>query len=299
MSAPATAGMRRPLLTRTRPELTAVLDPVRAAGGRVALVPTMGALHDGHASLVREARRAAAPGDAVVVSIFVNPLQFGPSEDLARYPRSLQTDLEVCAGEGVDVVFAPEATEMYPNGEPQVVVDPGSLGHFLEGRVRPTHFRGVLTVVAKLFGLVRPQLAVFGEKDYQQLVLVRQMTTDLAMPVAVVGSATVRDGAGLALSSRNRYFDAGQREVALTLSRALFAAVDAAERGGDGALGAACAVLDQAAGLEVDYLELTSESLTAPPDQGPARLLVAARVGPVRLIDNVALVLGPRAPTTA
>lgn len=288
-----TSDARPPLLARTHAELTEALQPFRSRGARVALVPTMGALHAGHRSLIRKARQITTADDAVVVSVFVNPLQFGPEEDLARYPRSFEADREVCAEEGVDVVFAPSSEEMYPDGEPLVSVDPGPLGSVLEGRVRPTHFRGVLTVVAKLFGLAGPDVAVFGEKDYQQLVLVRQMTADLAMRVAVVGAETVRETDGLATSSRNRYLDADQRAAALALSRALRAGTHAARSGPDRVLAAAREVLDRSAGLRVDYLELASEALLAPPQRGPARLLVAARVGAVRLIDNTVLVLGP------
>jgi pantoate--beta-alanine ligase len=288
----STTALQRPVVARTRAELRAALSDTRARGGRVALVPTMGALHAGHAALVAEARARLSPADAVVVSIFVNPLQFGPGEDLDRYPRSLEADLRVCADQGADVVFAPSVDEVYPGGEPQVSVEPGPLGGVLEGATRPGHYRGVLTVVAKLFGLVAPGLAVFGEKDYQQLVLIRRMVEDLCMDVEVVGAATVREDTGLALSSRNRYLDASQRDLARTLSRALHAGAAAGSAGGDGVLRAARSVLDDARGVDVDYLALTSPGLTEPPAHGDARLLVAARVGPTRLIDNTAVRLG-------
>ncbi len=281
-----------PLVATTRDELAAALKGVRAAGGRVAFVPTMGALHEGHASLMAEARTRLTPGDALVVSVFVNPLQFGAGEDLDRYPRTFDADLEVCASQDVDVVFAPPVDEVYPGGEPQVTVDPGPLAAVLEGSVRPTHFRGVLTVVAKLFGLVRPDLAVFGQKDYQQLVLIRRMVADLCMDVEVVGATTVREDGGLALSSRNKYLSADDRVTALALSRALRAAVDAATEGGDRALAAAHDVLDRAPGVDVDYLALTSPDLGPAPASGEARVLVAARVGSTRLIDNMPLHLG-------
>jgi pantoate--beta-alanine ligase len=167
-----------PLVARTRAELAGMLAPARLSGEKVALVPTMGALHDGHASLMRVARERVGDG-VVVASIFVNPLQFGPGEDLDRYPRTFDDDLDVCVREGVDVIFAPDVDEMYPDGEPQVTVDPGPRAEVLEGKARPGHFQGVLTVVAKLFGLVRPDVAVFGEKDFQQLTLVRRMSADL------------------------------------------------------------------------------------------------------------------------
>jgi pantoate--beta-alanine ligase len=283
-----------PMVATTREELAAALKDVRAVGGRVGLVPTMGALHDGHVSLMAEARTHLAPGDALVVSVFVNPLQFGPGEDLDRYPRTFDADLERCAGAGVDVVFAPSVDEVYPGGEPQVTVEPGPLGTVLEGATRPGHFRGVLTVVAKLFGLVQPDLAVFGQKDYQQLVLIRRMVADLCLPVEVVGAPTVREDDGLALSSRNRYLSAQERGLALVLSRALRAAVDAGPRGAAAALAAAHDVLEGAEGVDLDYLALTDPDLGDAPASGEARVLVAARVGTTRLIDNLPVHLGDR-----
>jgi pantoate--beta-alanine ligase len=283
-----------PLVATTREELAAALKGVRAAGGRVAFVPTMGALHAGHASLMAEARSRLTPGDALVVSVFVNPMQFGAGEDLDRYPRTFDADLEACATQDVDVVFAPPVDEVYPGGEPQVTVEPGPLAAVLEGAVRPTHFRGVLTVVAKLFGLVQPDLAVFGQKDYQQLVLIRRMVADLCLPVEVLGAPTVREHDGLALSSRNRYLSEEERGAALALSRGLRAAVEAGPRGRAAALAAAHAVLDGAPGIELDYLALTAPDLTEAPAAGEARVLVAARVGSTRLIDNLPLHLGAR-----
>jgi pantoate--beta-alanine ligase len=270
----------------TRQELNDRLAALRAAGGRVALVPTMGALHEGHAALVREARRSVGPTDAVVVSVFVNPLQFGAGEDLDRYPRTLEADLEVCDAEGADLVLAPPVEEVYPGGEPEVTIDPGPLGSVLEGEVRPTHFRGVLTVVAKLFGLVRPDVAVFGEKDYQQLVLVRRMVADLCLGVEVVGVPTVREADGLALSSRNRYLSPEERKLALALSTALDAGAAAGAQGAGAVLAAAREVLDARPEVALDYLALTGPDLHAPPLVGHARLLVAGRVGTTRLIDN-------------
>ena len=287
-------SVRRPLVAHTRAELVAALDRTRARGGRVALVPTMGALHSGHAALVDEARSRVAPDDAVVVSIFVNPMQFGPGEDLDRYPRTFDADLEVCRAHGADVVFAPSVDEVYPGGDPQVTVEPGPLGSVLEGATRPGHYRGVLTVVAKLFGLVRPDLAVFGQKDYQQLVLIRRMAADLCLGVDVVGAATVREDSGLALSSRNAYLDADQKRLALALSRALRAGADAGPEGAERVLADATAVLDEAEGVDVDYLALTDPGLGDPPAAGEARLLVAARVGSTRLIDNIEIHLGGR-----
>ena len=284
------SARRRPLVVaRTRAELDDVLHGARAAGGDVGLVPTMGALHPGHAALVRA---AAAAADTVVVSVFVNPLQFGPGEDLDRYPRTFDADLEVCRAEGAHVVFAPSSEEVYPGGEPQVSVEPGPLGSVLEGATRPGHYRGVLTVVAKLLGLTRPDLAFFGEKDYQQLVLVRRMVADLCRGVAGVGVVSVRVPEGLALSSRNAYLDAGQRRAALALSAALRAGAAAGPEGAHRVLAEAAARLASAPGVDVDYLALTSADLAEPPPRGEARLLVAARVGSTRLIDNTVVLLG-------
>jgi pantoate--beta-alanine ligase len=276
-------------LAHTREDLA---DALSATVGRVGFVPTMGALHAGHAALLRTAREAVGPDAPVVASIFVNPMQFGPGEDLDRYPRTLERDLEMCAAAGVDLVFVPTVDTVYPGGDPQVTVDPGPLARVLEGASRPTHFHGVLTVVAKLLGLVRPDVAVFGEKDYQQLALIRRMVSDLCLGVDVVGTPTVREPDGLALSSRNAYLDPAARRSALALSAALFAARDAAGRGPDQALAEARAVLGAAPGVDLDYLELTAPDLGPAPATGEARLLVAARVGSTRLIDNVALTLG-------
>lgn len=281
----------RPLLVSTREELHGAL----AGAGRTVLVPTMGALHQGHASLVRRAREEAGPEGRVVVSVFVNPLQFGPGEDLDRYPRTLAADLETCAREGADVVFAPSADEVYPGGEPQVSIDPGPLGSVLEGEVRPGHFRGVLTVVAKLFVLVRPDAAVFGEKDYQQLVLIRRMVADLCLGIDVIGAPTQREPDGLAMSSRNAYLDDDQRRRAAILSRALYAAQDQAAYGKPAARGAAMKVLEEDQDLELDYLAIRAADLSEledHPDPVDGRILVAARFGATRLIDNMALSLG-------
>ena len=277
-----------PLLAKSREELRDALD------GRprpVGLVPTLGARHGGHTALMERARKEVGSEAPVVVSIFVNPMQFGPGEDLDRYPRTFDTDLELCAEQGVDVVFAPSVEEVYPGGDPHVTIDPGPLAAELEGKSRPTHFHGVLTVVAKLFGLVRPDVAVFGEKDYQQLVLIRRMVSDLCMGVDVVGAETVREHDGLALSSRNAYLDEDHRWRAAALSRTLFAAQGAAKYGAKAAIDAARHELRHARGVDLDYLELRDPDLGPAPESGPARLLIAARVGPTRLIDNVALTL--------
>lgn len=281
-----------PTVAGTRAELATLLGDARAAGRRVALVPTMGALHEGHASLLRTARERVGSDGLLVVSVFVNPLQFGAGEDLDRYPRTLAEDLEVCGREGVDVVFAPAVEEMYPGGDPEVGVEPGPLGQVLEGRTRPGHFRGVLTVVAKLFGLVRPDVAVFGQKDYQQLVLIRRMVLDLDLGVDVVGADTVREPDGLALSSRNRYLDADERNAATALSRALRAAQENTEYGVAIALREARGELREHL-VDLDYLVVTDPDLGDLPDVVPpgteARILVAARVGTTRLIDNMEL----------
>jgi pantoate--beta-alanine ligase len=286
--------MTTPVLASTRAELAAVLHDRRAAGARVALVPTMGALHEGHASLMRVARERVGDGP-VVVSVFVNPLQFGAGEDLDRYPRTLEADLKVCEREGVDVVFAPAVEEMYPGGTgaDTTTVTPGGLGDQLEGASRPGHFRGVLTVVAKLFGLVRPDVAVFGQKDYQQLALITRMAADLCLGLEVVGAETQREPDGLALSSRNRYLSSSERTVAGALSKALRAAQDRAQYGVPAARWAAMRVLKGEPGLELDYLALRAADLGELPDHPEAgtegRVLVAARVGATRLIDNMEL----------
>jgi pantoate--beta-alanine ligase len=287
-----------PVRADTRAELQAALTGGRRVrSGPLGFVPTMGALHAGHVSLMRRARAEVGRDGAVVVSIFVNPTQFGPGEDLDRYPRTLGADLEVCAAAGVDVVFTPSVAEMYPTsgdraGSTSVTVDPGPLGSVLEGASRPGHFAGVLTVVAKLFGLVRPDVAVFGEKDYQQLALIRRMAADLCLGVEVCGAETVREADGLAMSSRNRYLGADERKEALALSGSLFAAQSAAHEGRTAALDAARAVLRQTHRVDLDYLEVTDPDLGPAPERGPARMLIAARVGSTRLIDNVALDLG-------
>lgn len=273
-------------------DVAAVTRALRTAGRRVVLVPTMGALHEGHLALVRAAKRT--PGAVVAVSIFVNPLQFGPSEDLDAYPRTLEDDLAALRAEGVEIAFTPTGSDMYPNGT-RTSVHPGPIGDDLEGASRPGHFAGVLTVVLKLFEIVRPDRAYFGEKDYQQLTLLRQMVADLNLDVQVVGVPTVREPDGLALSSRNRYLDTDQREQAGALSAALLAGKYAAAGGAEAALDAARAVLDEVPALEVDYLQVRDPMLGPAPAEGQARLLVAARLGGTRLIDNIAIDVGASA----
>ena len=291
---PATSG---PVVARTRAELGAARARLRAP---VVLVPTLGALHEGHVSLLRAGRRFAGPGGSVLVSIFVNPLQFGPAEDFDQYPRPLERDLEICGQEGASAVFVPGDREMYP-APPQVTVDPGPVGRILEGEFRPGFFTGVLTVVLKLLQRTRPQVAGFGEKDAQQLLLIRQMVTDLNLDVRIEPVPTHRDRDGLATSSRNRYLSAAERATALALPRALSAATADAADGPKAALAAATARLDEAAAadppLRPDYLALADPATFAPIDagsghRGPALLLVAARVGGTRLIDNTSLTFG-------
>ncbi len=261
---------------------------LRHTGRRVMLVPTMGALHDGHMALVRAAKRV--PGAVVVVSIFVNPLQFGTGEDLDAYPRTLDADLELLAEENVEVVFTPTPAVMYPDG-PRTTVHPGPLGAELEGTVRPTHFAGMLTIVLKLLQIVRPDRAFFGEKDYQQLVLIRQMSDDLNLESRIVGVPTVREPDGLAMSSRNRYLNPEEREQASALSSALLAGMYAAGGGPAAVLDAARAVLDEVPAITTDYLVLRGPWLEPTPTVGAARLLVAARLGTTRLLDNIAIEL--------
>lgn len=273
----------------------AELDAARSAfdAGELAVVMTLGALHEGHAALIRRARERAAH---VIVTIFLNPLQFGPGEDLSRYPRTIDSDLAICAREGVDLVFAPTPDVVYPDGEPGVRVHAGPLGDVLEGHSRPGHFDGVLTVVGKLLHLTRAQLAYFGQKDAQQLLLIRQMVRDLDFPVEVVAVPTVREPDGLALSSRNMYLTASDRDAALCLSRALRAGAAVAAEGPSAVRRAARAVLVTEPLVAVDYLVLVHPGTLADVPEwyrGEALLAVAARVGTTRLIDNEPLLIGP------
>jgi len=270
---------------RTPAAISPVTRALRAAGRKVVLVPTMGALHAGHRELIRHARRT--PGaTVVVVSIFVNPLQFGPNEDFERYPRPLEDDLAACREEGVELVFAPSGPDLLPAGG-STTIFPGPMANELEGAVRRGHFAGVLTIVGKLFNIIAPDVAFFGEKDYQQLVLIKRMVWDLDFPLAVVGVPTVREPDGLALSSRNAFLSPDDRKRAATLRRALAAGAGVSARGADAVLDAARSVLAAEPALAVDYLELRDPDLGPTPASGPARLLVAARIGGTRLIDNM------------
>lgn len=277
----------------TIPELRSWTRGERAAGRRIGLVPTMGFLHQGHLALIDEARRHA---DSVVVSIFVNPLQFGPSEDLASYPRDLPRDRALAAGRGVDALFVPPIEVMYPPGS-EVRVVPGTSAERWEGAARPGHFVGVLTIVAKLFHLVEPDLACFGEKDIQQLTLVKRMVRDLDWPIEIIGIPTVREPDGLALSSRNAYLGSDDRRRALVLSRALAAAHRAWCDGENRA-----EVIEERMRQElrmhpqviVEYIAVVEPEALAPVATANGRTVVAiaARVGGTRLIDNIRLAQG-------
>jgi pantoate--beta-alanine ligase len=266
-----------------------VTGALRAVGRKVALVPTMGALHAGHLELLRRAKRL--PNIVVAASIFVNPLQFGEGEDFDAYPRPLEDDLLALTEAGIELAFIPKAGDLYADGA-AVTVHPGPLGDELEGAVRPGHFAGVLTVVAKLLNIVQPNFAFFGEKDYQQLVLIKRMVRDLNIDTHVIGVPTVRERDGLALSSRNVYLNEQQREDAVVLSAALTAGAYHGRNGAEAVLEAARRTLAARAGVEVDYLELRGTDLGPAPVDGEARLLIAARVGSTRLIDNVPVQLG-------
>ena len=273
-------------VVETIAELRTKVSDVRSAGRTVALVPTMGALHDGHLSLVR---RASDMADAVVVSIFVNPLQFGVGEDLARYPRDLAADFARLDSLGVDLVFAPTVAEMYPDGAIQTKVVAGSVAGLYEGAARPGHFDGVLTVVDKLLNIVHPRVVVFGQKDAQQVFLVKRMVVDLDLPVTVEVVPIVREPDGLALSSRNRYLSEEQRRAALALSAALEAGAASADRGLEAVRGAALAVVEGQPLVKLDYLVVVDPEALLVVDagyRGRALVLVAATVGGTRLIDN-------------
>lgn len=261
---------------RTVADLRAALDPGPGRAASIGLVPTMGALHDGHLSLIEAAR---AGSEQVVVSLFVNPAQFGRGEDLEQYPRDEARDIATAEAAGVDLLFAPDAKQMYPDGF-DTWIDPGKVGTYLEGSSRPGHFRGVATICTKLFLLVRPKRAYFGRKDAQQVAVVKQLVRDLELPLEIVACPTVRDADGLALSSRNVFLSPDERQAALALPRALQAGL-AAHRSGNDAVRAAREVLDAEPGLRADYL--------AEADLDGPTLAAAVVVGSTRLIDNVLL----------
>jgi pantoate--beta-alanine ligase len=280
-----------PVVAHTREELVAARTALTSSD--IAVVMTMGALHDGHAHLIRAARQNH---DHVVVTIFLNPLQFGPKEDLSRYPRTFDDDMQICTASGVDLVFAPTPDVVYPDGDPGVRVSAGPLGDVLEGQSRPGHFDGVLTVVGKLLHLTGARSSYFGQKDAQQLLLIRRMVGDLDFPVGIVSVPTVREPDGLAMSSRNAYLTDSDREVALCLSRALRAGADAAPFGPSAIRRAAREVLVEEPLALVDYLVLVHpDTLADVPEwyRGEALLAVAARIGTTRLIDNSPVLVGP------
>jgi pantoate--beta-alanine ligase len=283
--------MRELQIVETVSAMRAWSRAARAAGRKVGCVPTMGYLHEGHLALLRECQRRA---DVVVMTLFVNPTQFGPHEDLDRYPRDFEGDCEKAAAAGAAVVFCPKAEEMYPPGY-QTYVTVDELSRDLEGAFRPTHFRGVATVVTKLFHAVEPAVAVFGEKDYQQLKVIERMTRDLDWGIEIVGHPTVREPDGLAMSSRNVYLSSQERAQALSISQSLFAAQRAVEAGERDPLVLAAGARNHnmAAGGIIDYLEVRDADTlqTVLTLSRPARMLVAARVGKTRLIDNIALAI--------
>ena len=286
--------MTGPMTLKTIVE-TAELEAFRlalfSAGKKLAFVPTMGALHDGHISLVKQARQTA---DAVIVSIFVNPTQFGPGEDFNRYPRTLTEDAKKLAEAGCDAVFLPNIATIYPEGF-QTWVRNEPLENQLCGASRPGHFRGVLTVVLKLFNLVRPELALFGKKDYQQWRLIEKMAADLNVPLKVIGSETVREPDGLAMSSRNRYLKPEERAMAVAISRGLKAAVEKYKAGETNAASLTGIVAKEMASqpaIKVEYLTICDQMSLAPVGEslkGPAVILLAAQLGTLRLIDNMEL----------
>lgn len=286
--------LTKPLVVTTRAQLITTLADQREAHPRqlIGLVMTMGALHDGHLSLVNEIRKHC---DYVVVSIFVNPTQFAPGEDYDAYPRQLEKDVELLTTVGANLVFAPTPEEIYPNGEARVTINPGPTATVLEGATRPTHFGGVLQVVHKVINIVRPNCAIFGQKDAQQLALIRQMVSDLDMCVSIIGAPIVRDPDGLAMSSRNAYLTTDQRKMALNLSKSLRAGARVAEQGGTRAeiLAAAETVIsaanestDEHMNLVLDYIALVDPVTFQPVKHGQAVLAIAVKVGTTRLIDN-------------
>jgi pantoate--beta-alanine ligase len=281
---------RPPMIARTLPSLRRALDALRVRKATIALVPTMGALHDGHVSLVRQAQWRAT---RVVVSIFVNPAQFAPHEDFDSYPRTWQADVAKLAAEKVDLIWSPNVKTMYPDGFASRILTEGPATAGLEDRFRPQFFGGVTTVVGKLFGQCRPDIALFGEKDFQQLKVVARMARDLDLGVKVIGAPTVRERDGLALSSRNVRLSPGQRQAAPALYRAMKDTAKRLRTGGEiGAAIASGARLITEAGFSLDYLEIRHAETLAPiasVEHGPTRILVAATIGNTRLIDNLAV----------
>ncbi len=284
---PSTASRMQQVATID--EMRHVVADVRSKGQSIAFVPTMGALHEGHLTLVDEAKRVA---DVVVMSVFVNPLQFGPTEDFARYPRTLDDDARLAAERGVDFLFTPQQSDMYPEHAPVIFIHPGSIGKEWEGAVRPHHFEGVLTVVAKLFHIVMPDVAVFGQKDLQQVAAVKAMVRDLNFPIGILVAPIVRDPDGMAMSSRNRYLSPKERELGLILSKALFAVRDAFGRGERRASALEAVgwrMLERVVGLTPRYLAVVNADTFQRVNtvrHGDAAV-GAVRVGETKLIDNI------------
>lgn len=284
-------------------ELRGTVALARSKGRRIGFVPTMGALHLGHAQLIKNCRRDS---DLVVVSIFVNPTQFAAGEDYERYPQTLESDRVLCGESGADLIFRPTVGSMYPYGQDRTIVEVQGITSVLEGASRPTHFRGVATVVAKLLLIVQPDLAHFGEKDFQQLLVIRRLVADLNIPVRIVGVPTVRDPDGLALSSRNRYLAEHERKAALSLSRALryaARAVVGGERSAERVRQILRATIKSEPLVQLDYAEVADAETLQPMERliedRPARALLAARIGPARLIDNTALPFATEITATA
>jgi len=277
-------------LITTRAGLSSLPSP----SGRVAVVMTMGALHDGHAHLMDVAREEVGFEGRVIVTDFVNPRQFGAGEDFDRYPRDLSTDVDICRAHGVDVVYAPSVDEVYPAKDTpaaNISIDPGHLGEILEGAIRPGHFAGMLTVVAKLMHVTAPDVALFGEKDYQQLVLIRAMVHALDVPVQVLGVPTVRETDGLAMSSRNRYLTPESRQRASVIPQALNQGRAVAHLGAQAVVSAVEEILAKT-DLSADYVVVTDPQLGPAPVKGAARLLVAVPIAGTRLLDNISVDLG-------
>ena len=285
-------GSRKPIVVKSPNAMRRIADSFRKKGKKIVLVPTMGYLHKGHATLMKRGHRY---GDIIVVSIFVNPIQFGPSEDLAKYPRDFQRDSSICEQEGVHYIFYPDAGTMYPEGF-QTIIKVSNLEKGLCGDCRPGHFEGVATVVTKLFNIVKPHVAIFGEKDYQQLAVIKRMAVDLDMGIKIIGVPTVREPDGLAMSSRNVYLSAEERTIALILPRALREAArlfKAGERRTGILAGAALKVLNETQGLSVEYIEVRGGDLSVVPTlEKDGVILAAIRVGKTRLIDNLELSSG-------
>ncbi|MEI2729247.1 MAG: pantoate--beta-alanine ligase [Candidatus Nanopelagicales bacterium] len=298
MNANAEPASGTPRVVTSRSQLQ---EALAGASQPSAVVMTMGGLHSGHGALMELGRALVGPQGHLTATIFVNPLQFGANEDLAKYPRTFDDDLALCAANSVDLVFAPTPDVMYPNGDPEVTVDPGELGGQYEGVARPTHFSGVLTVVMKLLQLTHPTYAIFGEKDYQQLTLIRQMVRDLDIPVEIVAGPTVREASGLAMSTRNKYLSEAARETALRIPSAIAAGQSVSERGADAVVNVARSILEAPADVEVDvqYVVVTDPLMGPAPAAGEGRLIITAIVDGTRLLDNAQVFIGPPEPGAA